>query len=107
MTRYTGRRIVSLFPGLDQSLQDALLAAIENVLIEAEAERIWIEETPTHDLRVHAELPPTHRPEATVVPIETAPSAPSAPPIRSSVSVGPSTADKVSARDHSDTESVE
>ena len=38
MTRYTGRRIVSLPPGLDQTLQDALLSAIENVLIEAEAE---------------------------------------------------------------------
>jgi hypothetical protein len=107
MSRHTGIRIVSLFPGLEQTLQDALLAAIETVLIEAEAERIWIEETPTHDLRVHAELPPTDRPEAKVVPIQTAPSAPSAATIRSSVSVPTTSADKVSTRDRSDTESVE
>ncbi|MDO3396860.1 hypothetical protein QWJ41_14110 [Nocardioides sp. SOB44] len=104
MTRYTGRRIVSLFPGLDQTLQDALLAAIEHVLIEAEAERIWIEESPTHDLRVHAQLPPVDAAPAPVVPIGAAPSALT---IRSSVSVDPSTADKLSPRDCPDTESVE
>lgn len=104
MTRYTGSRIVSLFPGLDQTLQDALLAAIENVLIEAEAERIWIEESPSHDLRVHATLPRADAPEAPVVPIGNAPSATT---IRSSVSVPTSAADQAAACDHADTGSVE
>lgn len=104
MTRYAGNRIVSLFPGLDQTLQDALLAAIETVLVDAEAERIWIEETPTHDLRVHASLPPVDAPEAPVVPIG---SAPSAATIRSSVSVPTPAADQDCARDRSDTGSVE
>jgi hypothetical protein len=104
MTRYPGHRIVSLFPGLDQTLQDSLLAAIESVLIEAEAERIWIEESPSHDLRVHALLPPADAPEAPVVPIG---SAPSAVTISSSVSVPTPVADQASAETCSDTESVE
>lgn len=104
MTRYPGHRIVSLFPGLDQTLQDSLLAAIESVLIEAEAERIWIEESPSHDLRVHATLPPVDAPEAPVVPIG---SAPSAVTIRSSVSVPTPVADQASAETCSDTGSVE
>ena len=104
MTRYTGSRIVSLFPGLDQALQDALLAAIENVLIEAEAERIWIEESPSHDLRVHATLPPADATEAPVVPIR---SAPSAATVRSSVSVPATAADQASACDHADTGSTD
>lgn len=103
MTRYTGRRILSLFPGLDQTLQDALLSAIENVLIEAEAERIWIEESPSHDLRVHAHLPPVDARPAPVVPIGNAPSATTIH-IRSSVSVDPSTA---ATPDRPDTGAVE
>ncbi len=104
MTRYTGRRIVSLPPGLDQTLQDALLSAIENVLIEAEAERIWIEESPTHDLRVHAQLPPVDAPPAPVVPIGTAPSALT---IRSTVSVEPPATDEPPAGGCADTGTVE
>ena len=104
MTPRSGQRIVSLHPGLAQPLQDELLGAIETVLVGAEADRIWIEESPTHDLRVHAELPPTDRSEASIVPIETTQSAPS---IRSSMSVGPSTADQATACDHADTGSVE
>ncbi|WP_341231174.1 hypothetical protein [Nocardioides salarius] len=104
MTRYTGRRIVSLFPGLDQTLQDALLSAIENVLIEAEAERIWIEESPSHDLRVHAQLPPADAPPAPVVPIGTAPSAAT---IRSAVSVEPRATDESPPGCRPDTGAVE
>lgn len=100
MTRYTGSRIVSLYPGLEQTLQDALLAAVENVLIEAEAERIWIEESPSHDLRVHATLPPVDAPEAPVVPIG---SAPSAVTPRPSASVPTTAADQAAACDHADT----
>ena len=104
MSPLNGSRIVSVHPGLEQSLQDALLSAIETVLEDAESERIWIEESPTHDLRVHAELPSVEAPEAPVVPIG---SAPSAVTTRSSVSVDPAALGRSSTPGSPEGESVE
>lgn len=52
-----GQRIVTVHPGLDPALQDALLSAIEGVLASADVERLRIDPSPERDLQVCGELP--------------------------------------------------